>query len=137
MNTQINIDENLVNEVIMLGQCASREEAVVLALQEFIRHRKQHEIIKLFGTLDPDDEQVHLRNKKVVLGIMEGAFSVPDDFDQALPDDDVQREFLAELWQKQRQTFENLAFYLECKQAKDENDFLNEAEAQAFIQSLV
>jgi hypothetical protein len=66
---------------------------------------------------------------------MEGAFSVPDNFDQALPDD-VQREFLTELWQKQRQTFENLAFYLECKQAKDENEFLNEAETQSFIRSL-
>ena len=56
MNTQINVDENLLNQVITLGQCASKEEAVVLALQEFIRHRKQHEIIKLFGTLDSDDD---------------------------------------------------------------------------------
>jgi hypothetical protein len=50
--------------------------------------------------------------------------------------DNVQREFLTELWQKQRQTFEDLALYLECKQAKDDNEFLNEAETQAFIQSL-
>jgi len=56
MNTQINVDENLLNQVITLGQCASKEEAVMLALQEFIRHRKQREIIKLFGTLDPDDD---------------------------------------------------------------------------------
>ena len=118
MITQINVDENLLNQVIMLGQCASKEEAVVLALQEFIRHRKQHEIIKLFGTLDPDDEQAHFRNKKVVLGVMEGAFSIPDDFNRALP------EFVED------------AFYLECKQAKDENEFLNEAETQEFIQSL-
>ena len=135
MNTQIGVDENLLNQVITLGQCASKEEAVMLALQEFIRHRKQHEIIKLFGTLDTDDEQAHFRKKRVVLGVMEGAFSVPDNFDQALPDD-VQREFLTELWQKQRQTFEDLAFYLECQQAKDDNEFLNEAETQAFIQSL-
>ena len=49
----------------------------------------------------------------------------------------VQREFLAELWQKQRQAFEDLQFYLECQQAKDENEFLNEAETQALIQSLM
>jgi len=55
---------------------------------------------------------------------------------ETLPDN-VQREFLTELWQKQRQAFEDLAFYLECKRAKDENEFLNEAETQKFIQSLV
>jgi len=48
----------------------------------------------------------------------------------------VQREFLAELWQKQRQAFEDLQFYLECKQAKDDNEFLSKVETQAFIQSL-
>jgi Arc/MetJ family transcription regulator len=95
MITQINVDENLLNQVITLGQCASKEEAVVLALQEFIRHRKQQEIIKLFGTLDPDDEQAHFRKKRVVLGVMEGAFSVPDDFDRALPES-VENAFYAE-----------------------------------------
>jgi len=56
-------------------------------------------------------------------------------FYETLPDN-VQREFLTELWQKQRQTFEDLAFYLECKQTKDDNEFLNEAETQEFIKSL-
>ncbi|MEI7840499.1 MAG: hypothetical protein WCJ11_08365 [Methylococcaceae bacterium] len=54
---------------------------------------------------------------------------------ETLPDN-VQREFLSELWQKKHQDIENLAFYLQCEQAKDENEFLNESEAQAFIQSL-
>jgi hypothetical protein len=54
---------------------------------------------------------------------------------ETLPDT-VQREFLSELWQKKRQELEELAFYLDCKQAKDENEFLSEKEAQAFIQSL-
>ncbi len=35
---------------------------------------------------------------------------------ETLPDN-VQRGFLTELWQKQRQTFEDLASHLECKQA--------------------
>jgi len=54
---------------------------------------------------------------------------------ETLPDT-VQREFLSELWQKKRQELEELAFYLDCKQAKDENEFLSDNEAQAFIQSL-
>jgi len=54
---------------------------------------------------------------------------------ETLPDT-IQRAFLEELWQKKRQELEDLAFYLDCKQAKDENDFLSENEAQTFIQSL-
>ncbi len=54
---------------------------------------------------------------------------------ETLPDA-VQREFLNELWQKQHQQLEEFAFYLACKQAKDENEFLSEKETQAFIQSL-
>ena len=95
MITQINVDEILVNEVIVLGYYTSQEEAVAQALQEFISRRKQQEIIKLFGTLDPDDEQAHFRKKRVVLGVMEGAFSVPDNFDQTLPES-VENAFYAE-----------------------------------------
>ena len=56
-------------------------------------------------------------------------------FYETLPDT-IQRAFLEELWQKKRQELEDLAFYLDCKQVKDENDFLSENEAQTFIQSL-
>ncbi|GDX85982.1 hypothetical protein LBMAG43_20240 [Methylococcaceae bacterium] len=32
--------------------------------------------------------------------------------------------------------FEDLSFYLDCKQAKSENDFLDDKEAEAFIERL-
>ena len=54
---------------------------------------------------------------------------------ETLPDT-VQREFLSELVQKKGQQLEDLSFYLDCKQAKDENEFLDDNEAQAFIESL-
>ena len=54
---------------------------------------------------------------------------------ETLPDT-VQREFLSELVQKKRRELEDLSFYLDCKQAKDENEFLDDNEAQAFIESL-
>jgi hypothetical protein len=54
---------------------------------------------------------------------------------ETLPNE-VQQAFLEELLQKQPQQLEDLGFYLACKQAKDENEFLSEQEAQAFIQSL-
>lgn len=49
---------------------------------------------------------------------------------------DTQQAFLTELLQKQSKQLEDLAFYLACKAAKDENEFLSEAETQAFINSL-
>ena len=48
----------------------------------------------------------------------------------------TQQEFLRELLQKQHQQLEDIAFHLACKQAKDENEFLSEAEVSSFIDSL-
>lgn len=49
---------------------------------------------------------------------------------------DIQQQFLQELLQKQADKLENLALYLACKDAKDENDFLTECETLDFINSL-
>lgn len=46
---------------------------------------------------------------------------------------DTQQAFLTEILQKQSKQLEDLAFYLACKAAKDENAFLSEAETQVFI----
>jgi hypothetical protein len=54
---------------------------------------------------------------------------------ETLPNE-VQQAFLEELLQKKLQQQEDLGFYLACKLAKDENEFLSEQEAQAFIQTL-
>ncbi len=50
--------------------------------------------------------------------------------------DDIQQAFLQKLFQKQRDKLENLAFYLACRQTKDENEFLSDTDSQAFIESL-
>jgi len=54
---------------------------------------------------------------------------------ETLPNE-VQQAFLQELIQNQHQKLANLSFYLDCKQAKEENDFLNAEEQQAYINSL-
>ncbi len=56
-------------------------------------------------------------------------------FYETLPDT-VQREFLSELVEKKREELEDLSFYLDCKQAKDENEFLDDNEVDAFMESL-
>ena len=54
---------------------------------------------------------------------------------ETLPNE-VQQAFLEELLDKKQQELEDLAFALACKQVKNETQFLNEQETQAFIQSL-
>lgn len=54
---------------------------------------------------------------------------------ETLPNE-VQQAFLEELMQKKHQELADLGFYLACKDAKDENEFLSEQEQQAFIDSL-
>ncbi len=54
---------------------------------------------------------------------------------KTLPNE-VQQAFLQELIQKKHQEVADLRFYLDCKEAKDENEFLSEQEQQTFIDSL-
>ncbi len=49
---------------------------------------------------------------------------------------DIQQAFLQELMQKQQEKLEEMAFYLACQQAKNENEFLSDEETQTFIASL-
>jgi hypothetical protein len=55
---------------------------------------------------------------------------------ETLPNE-VQQAFLQELIQKKRQVLADLNFYLDCKEAKDENEFLSEQEQKAFIDRLL
>ena len=54
---------------------------------------------------------------------------------KTLPNE-VQQFFLQELIQKKYQELADLSFYLDCKEAKDENEFLSEQQQKAFIDSL-
>ena len=56
-------------------------------------------------------------------------------FYETLPNE-VQQAFLQELIQKKHQELADLSFYLDCKETKDENEFLSEQEQKAFIDSL-
>jgi Lon protease-like protein len=54
---------------------------------------------------------------------------------EALPFE-MQQQFLQELLQKQTDKLETLTLYLACKQAKEEDDFLNHDETNEFLNSL-
>jgi Arc/MetJ family transcription regulator len=56
MATNLAIDDKLIDEARRVGNFKTKREAVTAALDEFIRRRKQLEILNHFGTIDFDPE---------------------------------------------------------------------------------
>jgi len=54
MATNLAIDDRLIEEAREVGGHKTKKEAVTAALQEYIKRRKQMEIVSLFGTIDWD-----------------------------------------------------------------------------------
>jgi len=56
MPTNLAIDDRLIEEARKLGRHRTKKDAVTAALDEYIRRRKQQEILPLFGTMDYDED---------------------------------------------------------------------------------
>ncbi|HLK18868.1 MAG TPA: type II toxin-antitoxin system VapB family antitoxin [Bryobacteraceae bacterium] len=54
MPTNLAIDDKLIEEARKVGHHKTKKEAVTAALSEYVTHRKQLEILSLFGTVDFD-----------------------------------------------------------------------------------
>ena len=54
MATNLAIDDRLIEEARQVGGHKTKKEAVTAALNEYIKRRKQMEIISLFGKIDWD-----------------------------------------------------------------------------------
>jgi hypothetical protein len=54
--TNLAIDDSLIEEARLIGHHKTKKEAVTAALDEYIRHRKQLQVIELFGTIDFDPD---------------------------------------------------------------------------------
>jgi Arc/MetJ family transcription regulator len=54
MPTNLAIDDKLVDRVKELGGFRTKREAVNEAMREFLRYRRQLEVIKHFGTVEFD-----------------------------------------------------------------------------------
>jgi Arc/MetJ family transcription regulator len=52
--TNLAIDDGLLEEAQKLGQHRTKRETVNAALDEYIRRRKQQQILSLFGKIDYD-----------------------------------------------------------------------------------
>jgi Arc/MetJ family transcription regulator len=56
MAAKLQIDEYLIQEALELGEHKTKRAVVEAALQEYVQHRKQLNIIELFGTIEYSDD---------------------------------------------------------------------------------
>jgi Bacterial antitoxin of type II TA system, VapB len=54
MATNIDIDETLLDEALRVGGHRTKKATVNEALAEYVLHRKQAGVVRLFGTIDMD-----------------------------------------------------------------------------------
>ncbi len=64
MSTNLNIDDDLLNEALVLGGRKTKRETVNDALKEYIKRRKQTEILKLFGKVAFDENYDYKRARE-------------------------------------------------------------------------
>lgn len=64
MPTNLAIDDGLLEEAQKLGQHRTKRETVNAALDEYIRRRKQQEILSLFGKIEYQPDYDYKRERK-------------------------------------------------------------------------
>ena len=56
MATNLAIDDSLIEEARKLGKQKTKKAVVTEALEEYIQHRKQKDILNIFGKIDYDQD---------------------------------------------------------------------------------
>jgi Arc/MetJ family transcription regulator len=56
MATNLALDDNLIVQAQKIGHHRTKKEAVMIALKEYIAHKKQLKILDLFGRIDFDEK---------------------------------------------------------------------------------
>ena len=65
MPTNLALDDRLIQVAQKLGGHRTKKDAVNAALDEYVRRRKQMEIISLFGTIDYDPKYDYKRARRM------------------------------------------------------------------------
>jgi len=64
MPTNLAIDDRLIEEAQKVGRHRTKKEAVTAALDEYIRRRKQLDILEMFGKVDFDENYDYKRERE-------------------------------------------------------------------------
>jgi Arc/MetJ family transcription regulator len=64
MPTNLALDDRLIEEARKLGHHRTKKETVNAALAEYVKRRKQQNILSLFGTIEYDKAYDYKRERK-------------------------------------------------------------------------
>lgn len=64
MATNLALDDKLIMQALKIGHHKTKREAVTAALKEYIAHKKQLNIFKLFGSIDFDEKYDYKKARK-------------------------------------------------------------------------
>lgn len=64
MPTNLAIDDALIMEAVQIGHHKTKKDAVTIALSEYIKRRKQQEIIASFGDIEYDSGYDYKEQRK-------------------------------------------------------------------------
>jgi Arc/MetJ family transcription regulator len=64
MATNLALDDKLIIQAQKVGHHKTKKEAVMVALKEYIAHKKQLKILKVFGTIDFDQNYDYKKARK-------------------------------------------------------------------------
>jgi hypothetical protein len=64
MPTNLAIDDRLLEEAQKVGGHRTKRETVTAALEEYIKRRKQLEILSLFGEIDYEPDYKYTRERR-------------------------------------------------------------------------
>jgi Arc/MetJ family transcription regulator len=64
MATNLQIDNDLIEEALKLGEQRTKRAVVEEALREYVQRRKQLKILELFGTIEYDDDYDYKRQRQ-------------------------------------------------------------------------
>ncbi len=62
--TNLALDDKLITQAQKVGRHKTKKEAVTAALKDYIAHKKQLEIVDIFGTIDFDKEFNYKKARK-------------------------------------------------------------------------
>ena len=65
MPSNLDLDDNLLNQAKKIGKHKTKRAAVNEALKEYIQRRKQLEITKLFGKIEYDNDYNYKEQRNV------------------------------------------------------------------------
>ena len=64
MATNLALDDELINQAQKIGHHRTKRDTVTVALKEYIAHKKQMEIVELFGKMNFDKSYNYKQTRK-------------------------------------------------------------------------